>query len=167
MVRWSKHHWGEKKTGPNPTDRGKLGTKRSVLTDGNGIPLAFVIAPANRHDMKLVEATLEAQPLVPPDVEDEESRHLCLDRGYDYHPVRQILKQWGYQGHIPPQNEGDLVIHDIPNYRARRWVVERTHSWMNRFRRLLIRWEKKPENYLAFLQLASAVITFRSSEVFG
>ena len=70
MERWSKHRWGEKETGPNPTDRGKSGNKRSVLADGHGIPLAMVVAPANRHDMKLFEATLEAQGLVPPDAED-------------------------------------------------------------------------------------------------
>jgi transposase len=137
------------------------------LADGHGIPLAMVVAPANRHDMKLFEATLEAQGLVPPDLEDGDLRHLCLDRGYDYEEVREILDDWGYEGHIPPQNDRDLVIHDIPNYRARRWVVERTHSWMNRFRRLLIRWEKKAKNYLALMQFASAVITFRSAEVFG
>ena len=158
---------GGGKTGPNPTDRGKSGTKRSVLTDGNGIPFALVVAPANRHDMKLFEATLEAQCIVPPDPSEGASRQLCLDRGYDYDEVRQTLEEWGYEGHIPPQNDRDLIIHDIPNYRARRWVVERTHSWMNRFRRLLIRWEKKPDNYLAMMQLASAFITFRSAEVFG
>lgn len=56
---------------------------------------------------------------------------------------------------------------DIPGYRARRWVVERTHSWINRFRRLLIRWEKKAENYLGMLELACAYIAFRAAEVFG
>jgi putative transposase len=117
--------------------------------------------------MKLFEATLEAQQMVPADLEAESARHLCLDRGYDYREVRRILEQWGYVGHIPPKDERDLIIRDIPKYRARRWVVERTHSWMNRFRRLLIRWEKKADNYLAFLHLASAVITFRSAGVFG
>ncbi|WP_228052232.1 IS5 family transposase [Nodosilinea sp. LEGE 07298] len=158
---------GGKDTGPNPTDRGKSGSKRSILTDGQGIPLAIVVAPANRHDMKLFEATLEAQQMVPADLATDRSRHLCLDRGYDYQAIRQILDEWGYVGHIPPKEDRDLIIRDIPNYRARRWVVERTHAWMNRFRRLLIRWEKKAENYLGFLQLASAVITFRLTGVFG
>lgn len=138
-----------------------------MLTDGNGIPLAVVLAPANRHDMKLFEKTLAAQQLAPEESEVELPRHLCLDRGYDYDEIREIIEEWGYQGHIPPSKKDDLVMRDIPNYRARRWVVERTHAWMNRFRRLLIRWEKKPENYLAFLQIASACITFRASEVFG
>lgn len=95
MERWSKRPWGGKATGPNPTDRGKSGSKRSVLTDGNGIPLAIVVAAANRHDMKLFEQTLEAQQMVPADLDEDELRHLCLDRGYDYQEIRAILKRWG------------------------------------------------------------------------
>lgn len=158
---------GGKDTGPNPTDRGKSGSKRSILTDGQGIPLAIVVALANRHVMKLFEATLEAQPMGPADLTTDRSRPLCLDRGYDYQAIRQILDDWGYVGHVPPQEERNLIIRNIPNYRARPWVVERTQAWMNRFRRLLIRWEKKADNYLGFLLLASAVITFRSTGVFG
>ena len=164
MGRWSKRHWGEKATGPNPTDRGKSGTKRSVLTDGNGIPLAIVLEGANRHDMKLTEATLAAQRIIP---SDTAVRNLCLDKGYDYDEVRALVQAWGYVGHIPPRDEGERIIHDIPNYRARRWVVERTHSWMNRFRRLLIRWEKYEENYLGMLHLACACIVIRAIQVFG
>jgi len=167
MGQWSKHHWGGKATGANPTDRGKSGTKRSLLVDGNGIPLAIVLDGANRHDMKLVERTLEAQQLVPPDLAQGKQRHLCADKGYDYEEVRQILQAWGYIAHIPPRDEAQRIIQDIPDYRARRWVVERTHSWMNRFRRLLIRWEKKQDNYLAMIHLAFAFITFRSAGVFG
>lgn len=167
MVPWSRHLWGEKLTGPNPTDRAKSGTKRSLLVEGRGIPLAIVIAGANRHDMKLTEATLEAQQIVPCDLEPGEHRHLCLDRGYDYITIREVVKAWGYEAHIPPRDESQRMIRDIPNYRARRWVVERTHSWMNRFRRILIRWEKKPENYLALCHLVCACITIRAIQVFG
>lgn len=131
------------------------------------MPLAIVIAGANRHDMKLTQATLEAQRIVPSDLQDGELRNLCLDKGYDYKEVREIVAAWGYVGHIPPRDERERIIHDIPNYRARRWVVERSHSWMNRFRRLLIRWEKKPENYLAFLHLSCACIAVRAIQVFG
>jgi putative transposase len=117
--------------------------------------------------MKLTEATLEAQRIIPSDFEPGQWRHLCLDKGYDYDEVRNIVAAWGYVGHIPPRDESQRMIHDIPNYRARRWVVERAHSWMNRFRRLLIRWEKKPENYLAFLHLTCAIIAIRAIQVFG
>ncbi len=164
MERWSKRRWGEKATGANPTDRGKSGTKRSVLTDGKGIPIAITIEGANRHDMKMTEATLAAQRIIP---SGPEVRNLCLDKGYDYDEVREIIKAWGYVGHIPPRDEAKRIIHDIPNYRARRWVVERTHSWMNRFRRLLIRWEKHQENYLGMIHLACACIVVRAIRVFG
>lgn len=135
-----------------------------MLTDGNGVPIAVALDGANRHDMKMTEATLEAQRIVP---SDSKIRNLCLDKGYDYEEVREIIQAWGYVGHIPPRDERKRVIHDIPNYRARRWVVERTHSWMNRFRRLLIRWEKKPQNYLAMIHLAFACIAVRAIQVFG
>ena len=138
-----------------------------MLTDGRGVPLGVALDGANRHDMKMTEATLESQRIVPPDTDEEWLRNLCLDKGYDYEEVRQFLIAWGYVAHIPPRDESNRIIHDIPNYRARRWVVERTHSWMNRFRRLLIRWEKKPENYLAMIHLSFAAIAVRAVEVFG
>nr|WP_315889743.1 IS5 family transposase [Kovacikia minuta] len=83
---------GGKATGANPTDRGKSGTKRSVLSDGKGIPIAIAIEGANRHDMKLTEATLAAQRIIP---SDAEVRNLCLDKGYNDEEVREILKAWG------------------------------------------------------------------------
>jgi putative transposase len=117
--------------------------------------------------MKLVSVTLESQVIERPEPTATAPQHLCLDKGYDYDEVRQKLKDHKYIPHIPPRDESKRIIDDIPNYRARRWVVERTHSWMNRFRRLLIRWEKKKENYLAMLHLACAWMTVRSIKVFG
>jgi putative transposase len=156
-----------KKVGKNPTDRGKLGTKRSVLTDGLGIPLAVAVDGANRHDMKLVDATLAALMVKRPEPTVMWPQHLCLDKGYDYEAVRETLEAWGYTAHIRHRGEERQAKGEIPGYRARRWVVERTHSWMNRFRRLLIRWEKKVENYLALLHFACAWISFRAAELFG
>jgi putative transposase len=153
--------------GKNPTDRGKLGTKRSVLTDGRGIPLGVSVDGANRHDMKLVGATLATIMIKRPEPTTTWPQHLCLDKGYDYEAVREILEAWGYTAHIRRRGEEVQAKRDIPGYRARRWVVERTHSWMNRFRRLLIRWEKRVDNYLALLHFACAWITFRATELFG
>jgi transposase len=113
---------------------------------------------------KLTKPTLEAQRMIP---SDTEVRNLCLYKGYDYDEVRELVKAWGYVGHIPFRDEHKQIIHDIPNYRARRWVVERTHSWMNRFRRLLVRWEKYKENYLGMIHLACACIAIRAIQVFG
>jgi putative transposase len=90
-----------------------------------------------------------------------------MDKGYDYDDVREIVAWWGYTAHIRTRGEEKHQKQTTPGYRARRWVVERTHSWFNRFRRLLIRWEKKPENYLGFIHFACAWITLRAAGVFG
>jgi putative transposase len=87
---------------------------------------------------------------------------LCLDKGYDYAEVRELAAEFGFTLHLRTRGEEIRALACEVGYRARRWVVERTHSWLNRFRRLLIRWEKRPENYLAMLHLACGVITWRA-----
>jgi transposase len=121
---------------------------------------------ANRHDSKLLEATLEGQVLERPDPE-EVPQNLCLDKAFDFDCVRDLVAAWGYTAHIRTRGEEKREKAEIPGYRVRRWVVERTHSWMNRFRRLLVRWEKKEENYLGLLHCALAWITFQASGLFG
>jgi len=163
----TKAPFGGAATGRNPTDRGKRGTKRSLLTDGAGIPLALVVEGANRHDMKLLDATLDAVLVVRREPSPDAPQHLCLDAGYDYPASRQVVEDHRYLPHIRSrgQEQQDIIL--IPGHRARRWVVERTHSWLNRSRRLLVRWEKKVENYLAFLHLACAQLIFQKILVFG
>lgn len=117
--------------------------------------------------MKLVDATLQALMVKRPEPTAMQPQHRCLDKGYDYEAVRDTLEAWSYTAHIRHRGEERQAKCEIPGYRARRWVVERTHAWMNRFRRLLIRWEKKVENYLALLHFACAWITFRAAELFG
>ncbi len=158
---------GGESTGPNPTDRAKSGTKRSLLTEGKGIPIGVVVDGANRNDMKLVEATLQAIVAERPKVTPEAPQHICLDKGYDYPEVRALVETWGYTAHIRARGDEAKAKAQVPGYRARRRVVERTHSWLNRFRRLLIRWEKHVDNYLGMLHLACAWITFRQAGVFG
>jgi transposase len=153
---------GGEATGPNPTDRGKTGTKRSVLVDGGGVMLGLSVAGANKPDMKLVKPTLDNLGI---GRAEEGAQHLCLDKGYDYPEVRDLVEARGYIEHIQSRGEESQDKARIPGYRARRWVAERTHSWMNRFRRLLVRWEKKERNYIAFLKLAGAYIAFRAAGV--
>ncbi len=117
--------------------------------------------------MKLVDLTLQATVIPSPKISPQQPQNLCLDKGYDYPEVRELVAAWGYTGHIRSRGEERVDKETIPGYRARRWVVERTHSWLNRFRRLLIRWEKKVENYVAMLHFACAWITYRASGVFG
>ena len=95
----------------------------------------------------------------------EEPQHLSLDKGYDYDAVRATVAAYGYTAHIRTRGEEATAKREIPGYRARRWIIERTHSWMNRFRRLLIRWEKKVDHYVAFLHFACAWIAFRAAGV--
>lgn len=120
--------------------------------------------------MKLVRPTLESIVVVRPAPVQEppqHTQHICLDKGYDYQEVRDILVEFGFTAHIRARGEEAREIKREAGKRARRWVVERTHSWMNRFRRILIRWEKKPDNYLAMLHFACALIAFRTAELFG
>ena len=154
-------------TGANPTDRGKCGTKRSLLTDGAGIPLALVVDGANRHDVKLLSATLDGLIISRPEPTVEHPQHTCLDAAYDSTPVYRELLARQYQPHVRSRGQEQREKESIPGYRARRWVVERSHSWINRSRRLLVRWEKKVENYLAFLHLACAQLIFAKVAVFG
>ncbi len=163
---------GRGATGPNPTDRAKKGVKRSLLTDGNGIPLAVVVDGANRNDDKLLAATLDGIVLArPASGEEESAKHLCLDAGYDSKAVREEVElRQGYEAHIRPRDKKKRRDEDEkhhPEAKARRWVVERTHSWLNRSRRLLVRWEKKTENYLAFVHLACAQLIFSKLPVSG
>ncbi len=156
-----------KKTGPNPTDRAKGGVKRSLLTEGHGVPVGLVVAGANRPDLKLVEETVDSLIVKRPRPTKTRPQGMCMDKGYDYAAVREIVQEFGFTAHIRARGEEAQAINRQAGFKARRWVVERTHSWMNRFRRVLIRWDKKVENYLAFLHFACALIAFRAAGLFG
>lgn len=140
--------------------------KRSVLTEAQGVPIGLAIDGANRHDMKLVRATLDSL-VVPPPQTDTEEYGICLDKGYDYEEVRTLVDVFGFTAHIRSRGEEARELVAEAGKRARRWVVERCHSWMNRFRRLLVRWDKKADNYLAFLHFSCALIAFRAARLFG
>jgi putative transposase len=157
-----------KKTGPNPTDRGKSGVKRSLLTEGHGVPIGLTIEGAHRHDMKLVRPTIQSIIIIErPEPTETQPQGMCLDNGYDYEEVRDILREFGFTAHIRPRGEEAKAIKRQAGFKARRWVVKRAHSWLNRFRRLLVRWDKKPENYLAFLHFACGLIAFRAAGLFA
>jgi putative transposase len=131
------------------------------------VPVGLAIDGANRHDSKMARATLESIPVKRPKPTRTNPQGMCLDKGYDYDNVRDLVKEFGYTAHIKARGEEAQAIKRQAGFKARRWVVERTHSWMNRFRRILTRWEKKAENYLAMLHLVCAVITYRCSGLLG
>ena len=150
---------GGKKTGPNPTDRGKRGTKLSLATDAGGVPLGVVVDGANRNDHKLLGETLAGLRQHRPTAEPCE-HGLCLDKGYDYPESRQLAQAEGYILHL--RKRGEDRAEATPGWKPRRWVVERSFSWLHRARRLAIRWEKRASNYLALLHLGCALIALRS-----
>jgi len=147
--------------GKNPTDRGKNGTKRSLVVDQDGGPLGVVIDGANRNDAKLLRATLEAIVVERPDPQEHE-QHLCLDKGYDNPSGREAARAAKYTAHIRRIGEEKAAVKDKhPDGQPRRWVVERTIGWLNRCRALLVRYAKKGQNYLGLIQLACGLIWYR------
>lgn len=126
-----------------------------------------MVAGANTHDKWLVEPALKSMVVVRPKPTPSCPQHFCGDKGYDYVDVRDMIEAKGYLDNILARGEEKKLLKRKRGYRARRWVVERTHSWLNRFRRILIRWEKKDENYEAMLHFASAIIAFRLAGVLG
>lgn len=160
---------GGEHVGKNPTDRGKLGTKRSLQTDAAGVPVGLAVAGANVHDKRLVEATVENTLQMAPDPDAEHiPEHLCLDKGYDYHDIRALVEDvYEYTSHIRSRGEEQQELNKAEGPQPRRWVVERTHGWLNRFRAILIRWEKKTDNHLGALQLGCAHFVLSLAGVFG
>jgi putative transposase len=133
-----KARMGGDKIGPNPTDRAKNGTKKSLLTDGAGGPLSIVIAPANVNDHKLLEETLNSIVVERPKTTRAKTQHLCLDKGYDNEASREIVKEHQYKDHIRRIGEEKLDQQGEKKHPARRYVVERTLAWLSKCRGLLL-----------------------------
>ena len=165
-------------TGSNPTDRSKLGTKRHILTDKKGIPLSAVISSASTHDIKLVTNVVDnivirqgrPSSYKPKSGRRKLQQHLCLDKAYNSEPEEQELLKRGYVLHMPyKRKKGEAVDEQKTKvashhkkHSPKRWVVERTNSWHNRFRKLFTRYEKKVESCLGLLQLSCCIITYRN-----
>jgi len=146
--------------GPNPTDRGKNGRKRSLLVDTRGIPLSLVARGTNVHDVKLLEATLKRIVCARPSSTDVPTEALCMDVGYAAQVTTR--KQNYEQNQKTRRQESDAKI-NIPGHKSRHWVVERTLSWFNRFRKLLVSFENTDACYLGLLALAAAMICWRQT----
>ena len=156
MGRKARHRWR-----PNAWERiqrtgEKNGRKRSLLTDGRGIPLAVAADGANRHDSKLLEPTLSGVVIRRPEC----LQNLCLDAGYVGKPCLNIAQRANYEAHVRSRGEEMAEKHSGGNA-PRRWVVERTHSWLNRWRKLLVSFEKSRASYEAFLKIACALVAWR------
>lgn len=140
-----------------------MGVKGSLLVEGDGYPLATCIAGANINDHLLLAATLDAVVVERPKPTEGKPQHLCLDKGFDNAPTREVVKERGYEEHIKRIGEEKKDGQGDKTHPARRWVVERTIGWLSRWRGILNRWEKKPQNYLANLKMACALLWFRKA----
>ena len=146
--------WG-KKTGPNPTDRRKAGSKHHIITDAHGIPLVAQVTAANVNDITQLDPMVDALPAV----RGRRGRPvrwpgaLQGDRGYDSEPHRERLRARGIAPVLAkrrtPHGSGLGTV---------RWVVERTLAWLHRFRRLSVRYERRPDLHQAFLSLGCALV---------
>ena len=159
---WARPGSGGKKVGKNPTDRGKKGTKRSVLVDEQGGPLGLVIDGANRHDTKLLRATIEAIVVNRPEPTPERPQHLCLDKAYDNPTGHETVAATHYTPHIRQIGEEKAAAGPRhPQHKPRRWVVERTLAWLSKCRAILVRYDKHDFNYLGLVQLACSLFWYR------
>jgi transposase len=147
--------YGGEKTGKNPTDRGKKGSKHHLITDAQGIPLAFILTGANRNDVTQLIPLVEAIPPIGGKVGRPRRRpdKVQADRGYDSEPHREELRALGIEPVIGKRN-----TEHGSGLGVFRWVVERTLSWLHQFRRLRIRYERRPEIHEAFLSIGCSLI---------
>ena len=129
--------------------------------DGRGVPLSIIVTGANRHDVTQLAAVLDAIVVTRPEPPDRRSKHLCADAGYTGALALRTIEEHGYIPHVRGRGEEAAAKRRHPNQRARRWVVEVAHSWFNRFRKLLVRYEKLECSFLGLNHLAAAIIAFR------
>jgi transposase len=145
-------------TGPSPTDRAKNGSKHHLLTDGQGVPLVVQLTGANVPDMVHFIPLIDAYPVLqgPKGRPRRHPRTVYADKGYDSAMNRRVCKNRGIRARIARRG-----IESKRRLGRHRWVVERTNSWLHRFRRLMVRYERRGDIHLAFLSLACALIVFQ------
>ena len=148
---------GGQQTGPNPTDRARPSTKRHVITDRQGVPLAALITPGNRNEITVFAALLDAVPPVRGKVGRPRRRpaKLHADKAYDFPVARRALRTRGIQARIARRG-----IDSSARLGRHRWVVERTFAHLNQMRRLAIRYERRADIYDAFLTLGCTLLAF-------
>ena len=129
--------------------------------DGRGAPLSLVVTGANVHDVTQIETVLDAMVIKRPNPKQRRHKHLCADAGYRGEKASKVILAHGYIPHVVSRKrEADQKKKD-PKKKARRWVVEACHGWFNRFRKLLVRYEKLDRSFLALNHLAAGIIAFR------
>ncbi len=137
------------------------------MVEAAGIPIGLATDGANRNDCKLTEPTIQSIPIERPEATAQAPQGVCLDKAYDHDFVRALLDDLDFTAHIRSRGEEARELRKDLGERARRWVVERTHSWINRYRGLLIRWSKKSINHDALLMFCFALMTWQQMGVLG
>ena len=132
-----------------------------MLVDDRGVPLSIIVTGANRHDVSQLAAVLDAIAVERPDPPERRNKHLCADAGYTGAPALQLIEEHGYIPHVKGRGQEAKEKRRHPTKRARRWIVEVAHSWFNRFRKLLVRYEKLEASFLGLHHIAAAIIAFR------
>ena len=129
--------------------------------DGRGVPLSIVVTAANVNDGKRLDEVLDAIVIERPRTAQRRNKHLCADAGYRSAENLRNIERHGYIPHVVDRRQEAQAKRRDPSRKARRWVVEVCHSWFNRFRKLLVRYEKLERSFLALNHLAAAIIAFR------
>ena len=129
--------------------------------DGRGVPLSLVVTGANQHDVTQLDEVLQAIMVKRKAPSMRRSKHLCADAGYRGRRALEIIKSHGYIPHVVGRRKEADAKRRNPMKKARRWVVEVCHSWFNRFRKLLVRYEKLHRSFIALNHIAAAIIAFR------
>ena len=145
--------------GPNPTDRGKMGTKRHLITDRQGVPLAALLTGANRHDSVVFEEVLDAVPPIkrPSGQRRKRPAKVHADKAYDSPRCRRALSRRHIKVRIARKG-----IDSSARLGRHRWVVERTLAWLAQYRRLTVRYERRGDIHRAFLSLGCALICWNA-----
>ena len=129
--------------------------------DGRGVPLSLVVTGANQHDVTQLDAVLQAIMVKRKTPSIRRSKHLCADAGYRGRRALEIIESHGYIPQVVGRRKEADAKRRHPTRKARRWVVEVCHSWFNRFRKLLVRYEKLHRSFIALNHIAAAIIAFR------
>jgi putative transposase len=161
MAPCSKLHWRKRKSDPTRRIGEKNGSKRHLLVDGRGVPLSIIVTGAHRHDVTQLDAVLTNIVIKRDEPPQRRNKHLCADTAYVGESARATIEEHGYIPHVVPRKSEIAAKKRNPSARPRRWVVEVAHSWFNRFRKLLVRYEKTASSFLALNHLAAAIISFR------
>ena len=129
--------------------------------DGRGVPLSLIVSAANVNDGKRLDEVLSAIVVKRKSPALRRNKHLCADAAYRSAECLRIIEEHGYIPHVVDRRKEAEDKQRDPKKKARRWVVEVCHSWFNRFRKLLVRYEKLDRSFLALNHLAAAIIAFR------